>query len=1534
MPDILTQSVAVNYQEAQGGVAQRLMYRQSALPERPPPLPIPKMVPGWPAVQLANRQLRDKVKRLIGRARYGQNRQGVGVEPEVHAISTLVLPNQGFAGMMEPGVHPQLDIVMDAASEIAWETLAERYRQCPNCDFSTPPWPAPGASEIRFCPNDGTELEAAGGPLAVTYHLAHLIRGEGQSGAVREEFLFIENPTGDLCNRATPGGAFCDDHLRKLQAQISGLGFTPTPISGKNATVGAVMEALSADSLGGVYYFGHGCFPEGGTEGYLQLADGPLYASQIQAIAPKARFAFLNACQGAATGDNWDLDRRAQSVAEAFCWGDSSKVVIAPIWPVVNVQAAESALTFFREACAGKSLAEALREVRVESLKQYEEHDKPHLSWMAYRYFGDPNEAMPVPAWRQTVADGPQVTVPAGSVFKDDGKLDKDLFTFDIGAVLLRAAKRRNSQDRALVNVVDLTAGLIRKGNLTRFVLRRLGVDPDRDYATISKRDLGGAKGKASSAETDAADGEGAGESREDRLRRLLDRWVVRKRDQFDDEVVAVFDRALALFKCEPGAETAPRITERQLLEALTHAPEWDGLAVLPSGGDVQTEIHGRSGWPRLDDNGCLVLLDLDAGARKVIETAHVLAQQRGVFPISNRLMLAGLLADTKSYAARVFLRAEIDPEVISALMISATEERAADSFGLSPEACQRIVLPVLERARALAPPDGPIAEAHVFQAYCEKADPGLKAALRRPPLAFDLDRLKTTEPVSMEKVEERAAAAAAATAKELEQTTGERDDGSAERGEDTPVLRESDFEASAWQVVTSADALARREGWSSVRSPHLFAAMVASETGPIAASLRERGQDPSALARQILALAPSRGPAVAASERIAWSSNALRALKRSSRAAKIGGREKINEQDLLAGFFADGGGAVGEAFRRSGLPVPLGADGRVADVPARETGRSALATFGNDLTEKARQGTLPRIVGRDAEITQAIHTLQLTENANPLLVGDAGVGKTAIVEGIARQIAEGHCPPRLRSARVIELSAGSLVADTPYRGDFEKRMQQLLVEAGRADVILFIDEIHTMVGAGQGERSGPDAGNMLKASLARGEIRLIGATTYPEFRRTIARDKALSRRFQVQMIKPPSREATLEVLAARQAVLETHHGVRVTDQARAAAVDLSERYIVDKQWPAKARDVLERACVLASSETDAGEPPVEVRAEHVASVVSTQTGIPLGRLADSDQRALDGLEARIGERIIGQQVALDAVARAVRRGRQGLAGEGRPWGVFLFVGAPGVGKTELAKVLAEEVYGGDEALIRFDMGDFSEPHSTARLVGAPPGYVGYDQGAPLVERLRVRPYSLLLFDEIEHAHPSVRAVLLRLLSEGTIEDTDGVVADARNALVILTSNVLDPQRGGSAVGFAAERQRSGDGPGPGELRSLLRDHLSDKLLDRLDAIVCFEPLTPEALADIAGQKIAEVARRAADQHGVEVAVDREVLSWVADRAAREGPGARSIQRVVDREVTPPMGDYLSHAPTDGPQRLRLCMVGDAVQVRPETAGD
>ncbi|MBV8171982.1 MAG: ATP-dependent Clp protease ATP-binding subunit [Candidatus Eremiobacteraeota bacterium] len=556
-----------------------------------------------------------------------------------------------------------------------------------------------------------------------------------------------------------------------------------------------------------------------------------------------------------------------------------------------------------------------------------------------------------------------------------------------------------------------------------------------------------------------------------------------------------------------------------------------------------------------------------------------------------------------------------------------------------------------------------------------------------------------------------------------------------------------------------------------------------------------------------------------------------------------------------------------------SGTPV-MGSPQPARTMGFGGAGRTpTLNAFSRDLSRQAVEGRLDPVIGRDVEINRIVRILARRTKNNPVLIGDAGVGKTAIVEGLAQRIVRGDVPRALAGKRILALTLAGVVAGTKYRGEFEARLHRMLEELARAsDVIVFIDELHTIVGAGSAEGSTVDAANMLKPALARGEIRCIGATTFDEYRRYIESDEALERRFAPIVIDEPSPESALAMLRGSRARYETHHGVRIADSALASAISLSSRYIADRNLPDKAFDVLDEASALVALRggTDVGP-------NDIARVVAGWTGIPVETVAGAEAARLVNFEALLRERVVGQDDAVRAVAEAVRRGRAGMKEHRGPMGALLLVGPSGVGKTELARATAAALFGSDDALVRFDMSEFAAAQSATRLIGAPRGYAGHERAGELTEAVRRRPYSVLLFDDIDRAHPEVLDLLLQLLDDGRLTDSNSRTVDFRNTLVILTANA----------------------PAGSDL-SQLGAQFSHELVNRLDDAVAFHQLGREDIRAIAARHVKNVIAAAAEK-GISVQVSDAALDAIAAEADDQRQGARLVRRVIERRLSAPL---------------------------------
>ena len=579
---------------------------------------------------------------------------------------------------------------------------------------------------------------------------------------------------------------------------------------------------------------------------------------------------------------------------------------------------------------------------------------------------------------------------------------------------------------------------------------------------------------------------------------------------------------------------------------------------------------------------------------------------------------------------------------------------------------------------------------------------------------------------------------------------------------------------------------------------------------------------------------------------------------------------------------------------RSDGQTIALPNDASESSTPESPT--PTIDEQGRDLTALARAGDLPDVIGRTQEIRSVMKTLVRRQKANPLLIGEPGVGKTAIVEGVARALSGDNVPSRLRGLRIVELSMGNLVAGTKYRGVFEERLNKIIDEAkNNPGTVLFIDEIHTLVGAGRTEGGSLDAANLLKPALARGEITVIGATTIEEYRKHIESDSALDRRFQPVRVEEPNSDESLELLGRVKGRYEQHHGVEVSDAALDACVTLSVRYVPDRRLPDKALDLLDEACAEASLSEDAVVTPLTV-----AAVMSERTGIPAGQLSEADRALLLGLEQRLTATVKGQQQAVETIAKSVRLARSGLRRPDRPRGVYLFVGPSGVGKTELARSLSDTLFPEGNAFLRFDMSEYSDKFTMSRLIGAPPGYAGHGEAGQLTERLRRRPYAVVLLDEFEKAHPEVQTLFLSLFDEGRLTDSEGRTVDARQAIFILTSNAGTDHATKSRVGFGGQSNTIDKGL----VLEGARQRFRPELLNRIDEVVAFSGLDSQALTGIVSHHLDKLAQRAAES-GLTFTWDNAVVEHIAMHNEDRMMGARPALRAIEREIAEDLGVML-----------------------------
>ena len=782
--------------------------------------------------------------------------------------------------------------------------------------------------------------------------------------------------------------------------------------------------------------------------------------------------------------------------------------------------------------------------------------------------------------------------------------------------------------------------------------------------------------------------------------------------------------------------------------------------------------------------------------------------------------------------------------------------------------------------------------------------------------------------------------------------------------------MSKTNFTPAALGALRLAQENAARLGHSYVGSEHLLLGLVSQEYSPAARLLRERGASRATLRQSIALLVGTGVPSRSLYQGL--TPQCRQAICRGVQDCRILGHPAVNDRHLLLGLLEkectartllNDCGVDSETLRQT-VRSSLGGSGpeprpiRPREGERIQTDTRQLDQCCRDLTRMAAEGRLDPLIGRQAELDRVIQILSRRSKNNPALIGEPGVGKTSVAEGLAMAIADGTAPPHLLGRRLCALDMSAMVAGTKYRGEFEEKLKHILAEVYRAgNIILFIDELHTIVGAGSAEGA-IDAANILKPALSRGELQVIGATTIAEYRAYIEKDAALERRFQPVTLKEPNRDETLAILRGLRGRYEAHHHLTISDDALTAAVDLSQRYLPTRFLPDKAIDLVDEAAARARLEHPTLPPALRelkekiaqteqqlntavrtqdfeqaallrdaedsfrrqleegrrqwqaqqetrtVVPEHIRAVLEQWTGVPVRTPDEEGRHALAQLENTLRQRLIGQDRAVQAVARAIRRSRMGLHDPHRPVGCFLCLGPTGVGKTQLCRSLAAALFGREEALLRFDMSEYGEPHSVSRLIGAPPGYVGHDQGGQLTERVRRAPWSVVLLDELEKAHRDVWSVLLQVMEEGTLTDSQGRKTDFRNTVLVMTSN-LGSQRfaQGPGLGFAP--------PDPGQRTQLERQVLSDarstfspEFLNRLDEILVFHPLESDVLETIARRLLEQTGARLARQ-GLTLDVTPEAIKLIARQGTDRRYGARPLRRTVSAWVEDPAADLL-----------------------------
>jgi len=785
--------------------------------------------------------------------------------------------------------------------------------------------------------------------------------------------------------------------------------------------------------------------------------------------------------------------------------------------------------------------------------------------------------------------------------------------------------------------------------------------------------------------------------------------------------------------------------------------------------------------------------------------------------------------------------------------------------------------------------------------------------------------------------------------------------------------MRQERFTEQAQEAIDASQKLVREFKHGQWDVEHILLALLQQEKGLVGDIIKELGVDIESLKKQVTTALKKTPQVTYETQQIYTTPRVAKLIETSASEANRLKDEFIGTEHLLIAISGEEKGEAAKILKGAGIDQEkvyralqrIRGGHRVTDSRAESKYRS-LAKYSRDLTALAQAGKLDPVIGRNEEIKRVMQILTRRTKNNPVVVGEAGVGKTAIAEGVAQKIADDDVPESLRGKKVLALDMGALVAGSKFRGEFEERLKAVIDEVREAqgEVILFIDEIHTVVGAGAAEGS-VDASNMLKPALAHGELRCIGATTLDDYRKFIEKDKALERRLQPVFVSEPDAEAALEILKGLRPRYEAHHKIKISDQALEAAVNLSQRYISDRHLPDKAIDLIDEAASKIRLDTESAPPEVrslesrlkqltneeeaasqkqeyeqaaqlkaerlrleeeykqaksqwlkqqkiteEVGEEDIARLVASWTGIPVSQMLEGEAEKFLYMEERIHERLVNQEAAVKAISEAIRRSRAGLKDPRRPIGSFMFLGPTGVGKTELAKTLAWFLFGDENAMVRLDMSEYQEKHTVSRLIGAPPGYIGYDEGGQLTELVRRRPYRVILLDEIEKAHPEVFNGLLQVLDDGRLTDGHGRTVDFKNTVVIMTSNAgVELIKREAAFGFASQKDR---GKAAKDSYERMKDKVMAEVkrtfrpefLNRVDEIIVFHELTEEQLRDIVDLMVKDLQKRLAD-HKLTIEISDNAKSWLAQIGYDPTYGARPLRRAIEQYVENPLSSRL-----------------------------